>query len=43
MVKERRNAHSPISLLEELLPVIDNFEMGMAAASADASSIVTSA
>ena len=27
-------------LLEELLPVIDNFEMGMAAASADASSMI---
>ena len=42
MVKEKEECAKFANqrLLEELLPVIDNFEMGMAAASADASSMI---
>ncbi|QHV14310.1 nucleotide exchange factor GrpE [Akkermansia muciniphila] len=42
MVKEKEECTKFANqrLLEELLPVIDNFEMGMAAASADASSMI---
>lgn len=42
MVKEKEECAKFANqrLLEELLPVIDNFEMGMAAASADAGSMI---
>lgn len=42
MVKEKEECAKFANqrLLEELLPVIDNFEMGMAAASADAASMI---
>lgn len=42
MVKEKEECakYANQRLLEELLPVIDNFEMGMAAASADTSSMI---
>lgn len=42
MVKEKEDCakYANQRLLEELLPVIDNFEMGMAAASADTNSMI---